>query len=164
MRNKHQLTTHQSLWDSPILFRGEWIILPNPNTLSAPWLPRTIVLCHTPHTVQITSAVRWQFQVRQSHTENGLSLGAYFHMLLQLCNTVQPRKWLGIQSLIYSRRHPVFVRVPPADLCNTHNMTDLSLLSLFSSSYRLINLKAAVSSCSWQALTPAANFLMLKKI
>lgn len=48
MSNKHQLTTHQSLWDSPILFRGEWIILPNPNTPSSPWLPGTIMLGHTP--------------------------------------------------------------------------------------------------------------------
>lgn len=56
MWNKHQLTTHQSPWDSPILFRGEWIIRPNPNTPSAPWLPGTIVLGHTLHTAQITSA------------------------------------------------------------------------------------------------------------
>lgn len=56
MWNKHQLTTHQSLRDSPILFRGEWIIRPNPNTPSAPWLPGTIVLGHTLHTAQIASA------------------------------------------------------------------------------------------------------------
>lgn len=49
MWNKHQLRTHQSLRDSPILFMGEWIILPNPNTISASWLPRTDVLSEAPH-------------------------------------------------------------------------------------------------------------------
>lgn len=80
MWNKHQLTTHQSLWDSPILFRGEWIIPPNPNTLSAPWLPRTIVLGHTQHAAQITS-VEVTIQVRQSDTQSGMCLSAYVYTL-----------------------------------------------------------------------------------
>lgn len=64
MWNKHQLTTHQSLRDSPILFRSEWIILPNPNTPSAP--------CHGQScwaTIRIQCKLtppRRQFQVRQS--------------------------------------------------------------------------------------------------
>lgn len=77
MWNKHQLTTHQSLWDSPILFRGEWIILPNPNTLSAPdchgqscWATLRIQ-CKLP-------PLRWQFQVRQSETGTG-GVGIFSH-------------------------------------------------------------------------------------
>lgn len=54
MCHKQQLTTHQSLWDSPILFRGEWIILSNPNTLFAPLLQRTITLGRPLPSMQIT--------------------------------------------------------------------------------------------------------------
>lgn len=63
MWNKHQLRTHQSLRDSPILFMGEWIMLPNPNTISASRLLWTSA-CKLP-------PVGWIFQVRDSLTETG---------------------------------------------------------------------------------------------
>lgn len=68
MWNKHQLRTHQSLRDSPILFMGEWIILPNPNTISTPWLPWTD---HGPHSACKLPPVGWRVQVRESLTESG---------------------------------------------------------------------------------------------
>lgn len=161
--NKHQLTTHQSLRDSPILFRGEWIILPNPNTLSAPWLPRTIVLCHTPHTVQITSTEVTIPGQAVAYREWGCVSA---HIFTRCSHVTQCNHTNGLLfEALFIQSHPVFLRIPPAELCDTHNMTDLSLLSSsFSFSYCFTNLEKAVSSCSWQAPTPAANFLMLLKI
>lgn len=68
--------------------------------------------------------LRWQFQVRESDTETGTCLRAYFHMHL-IMQMVQN----GKQCLLTTHHHP-FVRVQPADLRMTHKTFNLALCLL----------------------------------
>lgn len=149
--NKHQLTTHQSLWDSPILFRGEWIILPNPNTLSAPWLPWPGMLGHTLHTAQITSTEVTIPGQGIRYRNWDLSQGIFSHA----SNYAN-----GSESKAHNSSSSVCGGTAgwPA-----YDPQDFVWFSPLSSSCFLINLKAA-SSCSCWVLTLADNFLKLLKI